>query len=106
MAIDTRDKRGSIIGIGLVVLLPLANGTIDQGDRQQTAHTYVGIVSDLPVIIETGNIVDRIYAALDAFDGTINDRMYADLGAKGFTGAMSDRLDEAGGYQAYIDSIL
>lgn len=48
MALDTRDKRGSSIGLGLILVLPLANGAIDQGDRQQTAHSYRGILAVIP----------------------------------------------------------
>jgi len=50
MAIDTRDKRGAAIGLGLVVLLPLADGSVDQPDRQQAAHMYSGIQSALPPV--------------------------------------------------------
>ena len=43
MAIDTRDKRASVLGVGLVALLVLpAPGSLDQPDRQQLAYTYRG----------------------------------------------------------------
>lgn len=42
---DTRDKRGSAIGVGVLTILPLADGAIDQGDRQQTINTYRGILA-------------------------------------------------------------
>jgi hypothetical protein len=40
MAVDTEDKRDSI-----VAGLPLPNNSIDQGDRQQVAGLYRGILS-------------------------------------------------------------
>jgi hypothetical protein len=45
MAIDTRDKRGSVINFDASArnVLPNPNGTIDQGDRQQLARKYRGI---------------------------------------------------------------
>ena len=44
MAIDTQDKRASAIVAGLYysILLPLADGSIDQPDRQQLAGVYCG----------------------------------------------------------------
>ena len=52
MAIDTRDKRASAIsaGIPFIVIAPLADGTIDAGDRQMVADVYSGIAADAPVI--------------------------------------------------------
>lgn len=46
MAVDTRDKRGGAIqeGLGLEVL-PLADGSVGQADRQQAAQTYPGILA-------------------------------------------------------------
>lgn len=44
MAIDTRDKRASVLGFGLAALVVLpAPGTIDQPDRQHLAYCYRGI---------------------------------------------------------------
>lgn len=47
MAIDTRNKRASALGFGLVCLLqlPLADGTIDAADRQQMSSAYSGIAA-------------------------------------------------------------
>ncbi len=50
MAVDTQNKRGSALGIGLAIILPLADGSIDQPDRQQTAHAYSGILAALPPV--------------------------------------------------------
>ena len=50
MAVDTRDKRGSVLGFGLAALLVLpAPGAIDQPDRQQVAYAYRGIQAGNPV---------------------------------------------------------
>lgn len=50
MAIDTRDKRASVVSFsrpsGLV--MPNPDGGLDQGDRQQTAFTYRGIAAAAP----------------------------------------------------------
>lgn len=47
MAIDTRDKRASAAGIALVFLLqpPLADGALNQGDRQQATNAYRGVLA-------------------------------------------------------------
>lgn len=48
MAVDTQDKRASVIGLGLAALLVLpAPGAIDQPDRQQVAYSYRGIQADV-----------------------------------------------------------
>jgi hypothetical protein len=53
MALDTRSKRASSVGILLpFVLAPvLPDGTIDQGDRQHTALSYSGILATAAVAI-------------------------------------------------------
>lgn len=49
MAVDTRDKRGSVPGLGLAFLLVLpAPGTIDQPDRQHVAYSYRGLTANEP----------------------------------------------------------
>ena len=46
MAVDTRDKRASIFGLYLAYeALPLADGSVNQADRQQTGYTYPGIAA-------------------------------------------------------------
>ena len=45
MALDTRDKRGSSIGVGVITILPVANRGINEGDRQQIVGLYRGISS-------------------------------------------------------------
>lgn len=73
MALDSRNKRGSSIGIGLILLLPLADGAIDQGDRQQTAHTYRGILAGAPVATVDCSL--DISALIDAGDVNIRSRI-------------------------------
>jgi len=55
MAIDTRDKRASVINIaaGFIGILPLPDGTIDQQDRAVLARLYDGIVITSDVIVST-----------------------------------------------------
>ena len=45
MAIDTEDKRRSVIGI-----LPIADGTISGVDKQHVAGFYRGIPAAVPVV--------------------------------------------------------
>lgn len=50
MAVDTRDKRSSAIGSRRLpwlrrFTLPLADGTMSAGDRQQTAFVYRGVLA-------------------------------------------------------------
>lgn len=54
---DTRDKRASVLGLGLASLLVLPSpGTLDQGDRQQTTFCYRGILAAAAIVIE-GDII-------------------------------------------------
>lgn len=88
MAIDTRDKRGSTIGLGLVLVLPLANSGVDQGDRQQTAHIYRGILAAAPVVPTTAGKLVIINGQMVRLDVgidkivTINGRIIRDQGAE------------------------
>lgn len=47
MAIDTRNRRASCLGIdgAYRVVFPNPDGTIDQPDRQQSAYKYPGITA-------------------------------------------------------------
>lgn len=52
MAVDSRDKRASVIGLGLAALLVLPEpGTIDQPDRQHVAYSYRGIEAGEAVVV-------------------------------------------------------
>lgn len=54
MAIDTRAKRASVMGMGspIPVMLPFPDGTIDQGDRQHFLELYSGIL--VAALVSTG----------------------------------------------------
>jgi hypothetical protein len=45
MAVDTRSRRASVLGVGLTAALtmPLADASVDQPDRQHVALCYAGI---------------------------------------------------------------
>ena len=51
MAVDSRNKRASVLGFGLAALLvmPAPDGTIDQADRQHVAYSYPGITAGTPI---------------------------------------------------------
>jgi hypothetical protein len=61
MAIDTRAKRSSVIGVGLPVpsLLPTVDGTIAASDRQWLAWLYSGIAASVPV-----DAYEQVYSAI------------------------------------------
>lgn len=44
MAVDTRNKRGSVLGLALasLAILPLADASVDDADRVQLAYCYAG----------------------------------------------------------------
>jgi hypothetical protein len=50
MAIDTRDKRASAVGVGLAVLslLPTANSAVSAADRLFFSWLYAGIAAAAP----------------------------------------------------------
>jgi len=53
MAMDTRNERAGAVVVGLPFggLYPLADSTIDQADRQQSAYMYPGILAGAPVMV-------------------------------------------------------
>jgi hypothetical protein len=61
MAMDTRSKRSSALLLRLPFKrsLPLADGTIDQADRQATARGYAGILAAAPIITREAGIIAR-----------------------------------------------
>ena len=69
MAIDTRAKRSSAIGVGLPVpsMLPDADGTVVATDRQWLTWLYSGIAAAVPV-----DAYEQIYSALVAIRQTAN----------------------------------
>ena len=48
MAIDTRDKRASATNFILTRMVPLADGGLNQADREQVAGFYCGIAAGVP----------------------------------------------------------
>lgn len=85
MAITTRDKRASSIAVGGVPLYPLPDvGAEDQGDRQQTAFTYRGVLAgdvQLPTAINPDLTTAWSIAMRSVPDGPggMNERMLAYL---------------------------
>lgn len=75
MAIDTRNRRASILGIGLAaaLVLPLADGGITAPDREQITFTYCGIAAGSPTVAPSSaaieivvvGAVDRVVAVDD-----------------------------------------
>lgn len=61
MAIDTRDKRASVIGLDLPSgrVLPLP-GTLDSGDRLHLALLYRGIAASSPTPSTPPPVVGRV----------------------------------------------
>ena len=57
---NTRSKRASSVGIGLIWLLaPIApDGTLDQGDRQHAAISYSGILAAPAVPVQGPGIIE------------------------------------------------
>ena len=54
MALDTRNKRASAVGLALAwrLVLPNPDGSLIQADRQQAALCYAGIDADEAIIVE------------------------------------------------------
>jgi len=59
MAVDTKAKRMSVIGLALPVptLLPVANNTISAADRLHLLWLYAGIAAQTPVTFVVSAIV-------------------------------------------------
>ncbi len=53
MAIDTKEKRLSMLNFGLPwwTTLPVTDGSFDVGDRLHFLHLYSGIDPDAPVVV-------------------------------------------------------
>lgn len=113
MAVDTRDKRGSVIGLSGVVVLPIANNDIDAGDRQQCTQVYRGILADEPPEgtdsrtwyhffidregLDSISFNDRVVEYLSdrvVDNGSFNDMLFEWLGTKGYVGALEDRISQ------------
>ena len=65
MAVDTRDKRASVLGWGLASLLVLPSpGVAEAGDRQQVAYSYRGLSAGSPVV-DTATDCDTLAVSPD-----------------------------------------
>lgn len=68
MAVDTRNKRASAIACRRLPwmrrFLPLADGTIDQGDRQHVAFVYRGILAGEPVAVPDPPFMNKSFRIL------------------------------------------
>lgn len=51
MAIDTRDKRASVMSMGFYGVLPTPDNAITQGDRQTVGWIYAGIFNVNPPFV-------------------------------------------------------
>lgn len=52
MALDTRDKRASVIAFALPwTVYPNADGTVGAADRQQAAFLYPGILASVATVV-------------------------------------------------------
>jgi hypothetical protein len=53
MAVDTRSKRASVLGVGTApaLTLPLSDGAVGQPDRQGVAFSYAGLAATEPPAI-------------------------------------------------------
>jgi hypothetical protein len=62
---NTRSKRASSVGLLLSFVLapPLADGTLDQGDRQHTAVSYSGILATASASVDaTADVIIQVRA--------------------------------------------
>ncbi len=57
MAIDTVNKRRSIIQVPALTLAPVADGTIDDNDRRQMAYIYCGFETAPPPTAGAQNLM-------------------------------------------------
>ena len=57
MAIDTENKRRSVVALVLGIMLPITDGAIGQLDRQEVAWIYAGISSSPPSQISNHRII-------------------------------------------------
>jgi hypothetical protein len=71
MAVDTRSKRASVLGVGLAaaLTLPLSDGTVNTADRPHVSFCYAGLAAaDVldatpDVIVTARHVVRQVNAA-------------------------------------------
>lgn len=63
MGLDSRNKRASALGFALaaLVVLPAPDATINQGDRQQVAFSYAGILAGAAIVAEPDIVTVNAY---------------------------------------------
>jgi hypothetical protein len=66
MAVDTRNKRASVLGIAtaIALTLPLADGAVGQGDRQHVAFSYAGITAQQAVVSGPIALIGSVHGAV------------------------------------------
>ena len=79
MALDSRSKRASSVGLGLLFVLapPSPDGALAQGDRQHIAASYAGVLAAAPVLgssdlVQVAVAIRRSVTAASKFTRTIN----------------------------------
>lgn len=52
MPVDTRNKRASVLGLGLasLLVLPAPDATVHAVDRPHVAYSYSGLAAEAPVV--------------------------------------------------------
>jgi len=84
MALDTINKRGSVL-----CTLPIPDGLIDQGDRQQLLWCYPGLLAveqKIPYIrdVECSDFVQMTHASEDYLEQLIADSDLIDIAMNSF----------------------
>lgn len=64
MAIDTRDKRSSVSGLGFpgTLVPPLADGSVDTPDRAHLAGLYAGLTYSAPADVTLADVYAQVQA--------------------------------------------
>lgn len=63
MAIDTVNKRRSVSGYTIFPVFPVADGTIDQSDREHSTWLYSGIAAESPPSPTSGILCGTVLIA-------------------------------------------
>ncbi len=85
MAVDTKQKRASAIGVrwAWLPILPDADGSVSQADRQDVAFTYTGILSASPVVAAVSKVLHALQfvstLTVDGFTPTLVSRAFKNV---------------------------
>ncbi len=91
MAIDTQEKRMSVVGVGRPWFRSKLPGAIDAAWRQASAHIYAGVVIAAPslpklfTLIAAQTLVDGVVKAQTLIDGAVEADTLVDGAVKGQT---------------------